>query len=123
MHHHEDLLPLDEVISNGIEPVLSKLKQSINQRPVYLCWDMDVLDPAFAPGVAAPSVAAPSVAAPSWGGLTAREALHIVRCLTGSNIVYVDFNTVSAPHDSNSGAAASLCAQLMYEVMSTVATS
>ena len=113
MHHHEDLLPLDEVLSNGIEPVFSKLKQSINQGPVYLCWDMDFLDPAFAP----------DVAAPSWGGLTAREALQIVRCLTGSNIVYVDFNTVSAPHDSNSGAAASLCAQLMYEVMSTVATS
>jgi agmatinase len=104
------LLTLEQFLEEGIAPAMRRIIAAIGSRPVYLCWDMDVIDPAFAPGVAAPS----------WGGLTARESLQIVRMLEPLNIVHADFNTVSPPHDVN-GAAGSLAAQLMYDVMTGVA--
>ncbi|MDB5511971.1 MAG: putative agmatinase [Enterovirga sp.] len=67
---------------------------------------MDVFDPSVAPGVASPT----------WGGLTAREGIDLLRSLDGLNIVAVDFNTVSPPHDVNN-MAAHLCAHMIYEAM------
>jgi agmatinase len=78
--------------------------------PVYLCWDMDVFDPSVAPGVCTPT----------WGGLTAREGIELMRTLTGLHIVAADFNTVSPPHDVQ-GMAASLCAHMMMEAMALLA--
>jgi len=71
-----------------------------------LCFDMDVFDPAVAPGVCTPS----------WGGLSAREGIDLLRCLTDLNIVAVDVNTVSPPQDVN-GMAAHLCAHVIYEAL------
>ena len=67
---------------------------------------MDVFDPSVAPGVASPS----------WGGLTAREGIDLIRTLAGLNIVAIDVNTVSPPHDVNN-MAAHLCAYVIYEMM------
>src|SRR5690606_19995035 len=84
--------------------VFAEIRKELKGRPVYLCFDMDVLDPSCAPGVAAPS----------WGGLSAREAISLLRTLEGFNFVALDFNTVSPPHDLN-GTSASLAAALMFE--------
>lgn len=108
--HGYNLVTLQELLERGFEDVISAIVTSVGSSPVYLCWDMDVIDPAFAPGVAAPS----------WGGLSAREAIQIIRLLRDLNIVHVDFNTVSPSHDPN-GAAGSLAAQLMYETMTMLA--
>ena len=75
---------------------------AVGNRPVYLCWDMDVFDPSCAPGVCDPT----------WGGMTAREGIAILRSLAGMNIVSVDVNTVSPPHDS-AGMTALLAANVM----------
>jgi agmatinase len=50
---------------------------------------MDVFDPSCAPGVATPS----------WGGLSARKGIEFLRGLSGLDIIAVDVNTVSPPHD------------------------
>lgn len=74
--------------------------------PVYLFWDMDVFDPLVAPGVCIPT----------WGGLSAREGIELMRNLTELNIVAADFNTASPPQDVG-GMAAHLCAHMMMEAM------
>ena len=53
---------------------------------------------------------------PSWGGLSAREGIDLIRCLTDLNIVAVDVATVSPPQDVNN-MAAHLCAHVIYEML------
>ena len=65
---------------------------------------MDVFDPSVAPGVCTPS----------WGGLSAREGITLLRALAGLRIVAIDFNTVSPPHDV-ADMAAHLCAHMAME--------
>ncbi|MGC1886239.1 MAG: arginase family protein [Stellaceae bacterium] len=65
---------------------------------------MDVFDPSCAPGVATPS----------WGGLSAREGIEFLRGLVGLDIIAVDVNTVSPPHDVQN-MTAFLAAQVIYE--------
>jgi agmatinase len=80
------------------------LHEKLKDRPVYLCFDMDVFDPSCAPGVATPS----------WGGLSAREGIELLRGLAGLDIIAVDVNTVSPPHDVQN-LTAFLAAQIIYE--------
>ena len=101
-----NIITMNEMLERGIPAVLKELHQKLAGKPVYICWDMDSFDPSCAPGVAAPS----------WGGLTAREGLQIIRGLAGLNIVAADFNTVSPPHDVN-GMTAFLASALMYETL------
>jgi agmatinase len=65
---------------------------------------MDVFDPSCAPGVATPT----------WGGLSAREGLEFLHGLAGLDIITVDVNTVSPPHDVRN-LRAFLAAQIIYE--------
>jgi len=97
------VVPFDDFISDQVA-VLDEIKRRVGDRPVYLCFDMDVFDPSCAPGVCTPE----------WGGLTAREGLALLRRLTGLNFVAFDVNTVSPPQDVG-GATAFLAAIVMQE--------
>jgi agmatinase len=101
-----NIITMRELLARGFDDVLAELRDALAGRPVYLCWDMDVFDPSCAPGVASPS----------WGGFSAREGIEFLRRIgeLGLNIVAVDVNTVSPPHDVN-GMTAFLAAHLMYE--------
>lgn len=68
---------------------IAELRKVIEDRPVFLSFDMDTFDPAVAPGVCTPE----------WGGFTAREGIRTIRSLAGFNIVGADITTVSPPHD------------------------
>lgn len=94
------------MLETGLTRLMTTVRDTVGQRPVYVCFDMDVLDPSCSPGVASPS----------WGGLLAREALQLVRELRGMNVVHFDLNTVSPPHDVQ-GLTGSLAAALLYEAM------
>lgn len=96
----------DSLLTRGFRDVADEVRAAVQSRPVYLCWDMDILDPSCAPGVAAPS----------WGGLSAREAIALIRMLAGLNLVHVDINTISPPHDVM-GMTGSLAAALLYEFL------
>ncbi|MFN7754039.1 MAG: arginase family protein [Pseudomonadota bacterium] len=113
--HTEELgyriVTMNRLMVRGIPTVMREVRESLgDDRPVYLCFDMDAFDPSCAPGVCAPS----------WGGLSAREGIDLLRRLHGMNIVAVDVNTVSPPHDVN-GMAAFLAANVVFESMMVVA--
>lgn len=96
----------ETLLRRGFAQTMAEFRSAVGDRPVYLCWDMDVFDPSVAPGVCTPT----------WGGLTAREGIELLRSLSGLNIVAMDFNTVSPPQDVND-MAAHLCAHMIMEGM------
>ncbi|MPZ30162.1 MAG: agmatinase [Rhodospirillales bacterium] len=100
------VVTLDELVRGGFAQRMAEFRDKVGKRPVYLCFDMDVFDPSVAPGVCTPT----------WGGLSAREGIDLLRCLNDLNIVAVDVNTVSPPQDVN-GMAAHLCAHVIYETL------
>lgn len=100
------VVSLDDLLRGGFAQRIAEFRDQARGRPVHLCFDMDVIDPSSAPGVASPT----------WGGLTSREAIDLVRTLTDLNIVAIDINTVSPPQDVNN-MAAHLCAHITYETL------
>jgi len=68
----------------------AKIKQIIGARPAYLSFDIDCLDPAYAPGTGTPV----------WGGLTSAQAAIILRDIAGINVVGADVVEVSPPYDA-----------------------
>ncbi len=100
----------DDLRQRGLEDVLKEVRQKVEGRPVYLCFDMDFIDPSAAPGVATPT----------WGGPDTAAAFDLLHGLTGLRIVSVDINTVSPPHDVG-GMTAYLAAQVMLVAMHLIA--
>jgi agmatinase len=94
----------EALMLRGFAQTIAEFRDQMAGRPVYLCWDMDVFDPSVAPGVCTPT----------WGGLSAREGIALLRELAGLDIVAADFNTVSPPHDVQ-GMTAHLCAHMIAE--------
>jgi agmatinase len=90
----------------GIAHVMGEVHERMAGRPVYVCFDMDFFDPAFAPGVCAPTP----------GGASSEEGLAMVDALLGLDVVAVDVNTVSPPHDP-AGVTAMLAARVMLGFM------
>jgi len=99
-----ETVTMPEIEDMGIKRFVAHVRKKCGDLPVYLCLDMDFFDPSCAPGVCAPS----------WGGALAREGIAIVKGLAGLNIVAMDVNTVSPPHDVG-GMSALLAAQMMLE--------
>jgi guanidinobutyrase len=84
----------------------AEIRRDIGNRPVYVTYDIDSLDPAYAPGTGTPEI----------GGLTTPQALELIRSLKGLNIVGCDLVEVSPPYDA-SGNTALTAANLLYELM------
>lgn len=79
-----------EVHDKGASAVAKAAKARAGNAPVYLSFDIDALDPAFAPGTGTPV----------WGGLSSAQAAHLLRDLAGINLVGGDVVEVSPPFDS-----------------------
>ena len=75
----------------GIDAVIARARAVVGDGPTYVSFDVDSLDPAFAPGTGTPEV----------GGLTPREALAILRGLAGIDIVGGDVVEVAPQYDAN----------------------
>ncbi|SFR49009.1 agmatinase [Litoreibacter janthinus] len=95
-----------EVHETGTAAVVKKIKDVIGDNQTYLTFDIDCLDPAFAPGTGTPVS----------GGLSSAQALHILRDLKGLNMVGGDVVEVSPPFDVG-GATAVAGAQIATELM------
>ncbi len=78
---------IDAVTANdwSVEQIVSTIKEKVGDMPVYLTFDIDCLDPAFAQGTGTPVC----------GGLTSDKALKIIRALEGINLVGMDVVEVS----------------------------
>ncbi|MGW4476310.1 agmatinase [Nonomuraea sp. NPDC004354] len=78
-----------DVLRRGLDEVIDALRQRIGDRPLYVSVDIDVLDPAHAPGTGTPEA----------GGLTSRELLEILRGLAGTNLIGADVVEVAPAYD------------------------
>jgi agmatinase len=101
---------MDAVDDEGIARVAGRVKEAVGKRPVYVTFDIDGIDPAFAPGTGTPVP----------GGLTAREAIRLLRELAGVRIVGMDLVEVSPPLD-HADVTSHLAAQLLYEGLALAA--
>jgi agmatinase len=102
------VLPCDKLRDFGSGSFASLARERVGRRPVFLSFDIDVLDPAFAPGTGTPEV----------GGLSTAEALSILRALAGINLVGADVVEVSPPYDGPGQPTALAAANVAYELLS-----
>jgi agmatinase len=100
----------DDYETEGTAAAIERMRARLGDAPVYVSIDIDVLDPAHAPGTGTPEA----------GGLTSRELLHTLRALVGCNVVGADIVEVSPPYDhaEMTGIAA---AHVGYELLSVLA--
>jgi guanidinopropionase len=106
------IIHIDEFYEMGWKKVVSDLRKKMGDGPVYISFDIDCLDPAFAPGTGTPVA----------GGMTTFEALQVLRGLRGLNIIGGDIVEVSPPYDP-SGITALAGATIMFEILCLVAES
>ncbi|MBE1284574.1 MAG: agmatinase [Rhodobacteraceae bacterium] len=98
--------PAKELWNRSLYGMGAEIRRDIGDRPVYVSYDIDSLDPAYAPGTGTPEI----------GGLTTAQALELIRALRGLNIVGCDLVEVSPPYDP-SGNTALTGANLLYELL------
>ena len=79
----------DDFQSQGIDNIIQRIRDRVGDHPLYLSIDIDVLDPAHAPGTGTPEIA----------GMTTRELVNVLRGMAGMNIVAADLVEVAPAYD------------------------
>lgn len=100
------IVRIEELFDRGIESVMKEAKSIVGQQPTYCSFDIDFVDPSYAPGTGTPEI----------GGPNTFEAQKSIRGLQGLNLVGADLVEVSPPFDA-SGGTAWVGASLMFELM------
>jgi len=100
------VIQAEELWHKSASPLMQDVKDRLGKHPTYLSFDIDALDPAYAPGTGTPE----------FGGLTTMQALEIIRGCRGLNLVGGDLVEVSPPYDKD-GNTALLAANLLYEML------
>lgn len=98
--------PAHELWHRSLADLGAEIRRDIGDLPVYVTFDIDSLDPAFAPGTGTPEI----------GGLTTPQALELIRGLKGANIVGADLVEVSPPYDTT-GNTALTGANILFELL------
>ena len=101
---------MEEFCKLGEDKVIAETRRVVGEGPTYISFDVDGLDPVYAPGTGTPEI----------GGISTREAQHILRGLQGLNLIGGDVVEVSPPFDP-SGNTALVGATLMFEIMCLLA--
>ncbi len=101
----------EDVDAEGYRPIADRLVAALGGRPTYVSVDIDVLDPAYAPGTGTPEP----------GGLTSRELLHFLRELHRVPMAGFDLVEVAPQYDHMGQVTALTAANLFFEAMSSVA--
>jgi agmatinase len=104
------VLHIEEVVEMGVTAVVEKARKVIGDGPTYVSFDIDGIDPGFAPGTGTPEV----------GGLTPREVLAILRGIAGANIVGADVVEVAPQYDATTNTA-HVAAQMLFTELCLVA--
>ena len=100
------VVPVEACWNRSLEPLMAEVRQEVGGGPVYMSFDIDALDPAFAPGTGTPEI----------GGLTAPQALEIIRGCQGLDLVGCDLVEVAPIYDPT-GATALTAANLLFEML------
>jgi guanidinobutyrase len=96
----------EECWHRSLAPLMGEIREQVGSGPAYLSFDIDSLDPAFAPGTGTPEI----------GGLTVMQGLEIIRGCRGLELVGCDLVEVSPPYDP-AGTTALVGANLLFEML------
>ncbi|KQN42920.1 agmatinase [Serratia sp. Leaf50] len=107
-----EVFTTDQMFELGIKEMAQRIAERTAGRPTFITFDMDFVDPAFAPGVQTPEA----------GGPSAREALLLLRALKGINMVGCDVTEISPMYDGPGQITALLGATVMAELLALLAS-
>jgi guanidinopropionase len=105
------VIKIEEFHARGVSDVMSEAREIVGQGPTYLSYDIDFVDPTFAPGTGTPEV----------GGPNSYQALQVIRELNGIDLIGADMVEVSPPFDP-SGGTAFLGVSIMFEIICQLST-
>jgi agmatinase len=102
-----DVIPCEELVTISHKEYGERVRRRVEEGPLFLSFDIDVLDPAFAPGTGTPEA----------GGLSTREALALLRALRGLRFKGYDVVEVSPPYDGPGQPTAVAASNVAYELL------
>ncbi len=105
------LFTADEIRQTGLDAVIKAVKDRAGEGPCFLTFDIDFVDPTFAPATGTPEV----------GGFNAWECQYLVRGLKGINFVAFDLVEVAPPYDNPGATTSLLAANIVYEFITLLA--
>jgi agmatinase len=100
----------EELPHLGLAKVVKKIHEVVGDGPAYISFDIDSLDPAFAPGTGTPEI----------GGLSTREAMELIRGCAGLDVIGGDVVEVAPQYDATTNTAQA-AAQMLFEILAVVA--
>jgi len=104
------IIRIEELFDRGIADVMREARQILGSEPAYCTYDIDFVDPTFAPGTGTPEI----------GGPNSFQAQQVIRELAGVNLIGADLVEVSPPFDA-AGGTAWLGVSLMFELLCVLA--
>ncbi|MBI4675094.1 MAG: agmatinase [Chloroflexi bacterium] len=105
-----EILPMDAIVDWTVDQIAAAIHARVGSAPVFLTFDVDGVDPAFAPGTGTPEI----------GGFTSQQIIALLHRLRGVNLIGADIVEVSPAYD-NAGITALLAARVGYEVLGLLA--
>jgi guanidinopropionase len=105
------VITTDDVVDKGTDWVVAEVRRIIGEGPAYLSFDLDAIDPAYAPGVADPEV----------NGLTTREVTHLLQGFRGLHLMGADIVCYAPPLDNPSQITALTISSMMVELVTQIA--
>ncbi|KAG8679233.1 hypothetical protein FRC09_019117 [Ceratobasidium sp. 395] len=102
------IITTDDIDELGADGIAEAIKNHVGDKPVYLSFDIDVIDPALAPATGTPEP----------GGWTTREVKRILRGLVGLHLVGADVVEVAPAYDTNAETTSLVAADLVHEILS-----
>lgn len=109
--HFARVITTAEFVARGADEVRQEIQRVIGDGPAYLSFDLDAIDPAYAPGVADPEV----------GGLTMREVLQVLHGLRGTSLMGADVVCYCPPLDNAAQLTALTASALLLEFVTLIA--
>jgi guanidinopropionase len=104
------ILTIEDLMARGVDDVMAQAREVVGDQPTYCSYDIDFIDPAFAPGTGTPEI----------GGPNTFTAQQVVRHLHGLNLIGADLVEVSPPFDT-SGGTAWVGVSIMFELLCVLA--
>jgi len=106
------VIKIEEFFGRGISDVMAEAREIVGHQPTYCSYDIDFIDPSYAPGTGTPEI----------GGPNSFHAQQVVREMEGVNLIGADLVEISPPFDA-SGGTAWLGISIVFELMCVLATS
>ncbi|WP_425078515.1 agmatinase [Ruegeria denitrificans] len=104
------IIRIEELFDRGIDDVMNEVREIVGMQPTYCTFDIDFVDPTYAPGTGTPEI----------GGPNSFQAQQVIRRMSGLNLVGADLVEVSPPFDPDGGTAW-LGISLMFELLCVLA--